>query len=140
MIENLLHSCAADNADIWTLKKEITDEAEVHELSVGKVVTNKAGKMLYTSRTPIPLYYNNQITKKIYYKHIGLYAFTTTALKTISQMPASRLEEIEMSEQLRWLDHGLTIRVHETEHEAVSVDFPEHIIKAEEFLNRRASL
>lgn len=138
IIENLLQSCATNDADIWTLKKQICDPHEVNELSVGKVVANRAGFMLYTSRTPIPLYYNTHISKRIYYKHIGLYAFTTNALRTIAQMGPSQLENIEMSEQLRWLDYGLSIRVHETQHEVVSIDFPEHIIKAEEFMRKRA--
>lgn len=137
IIQNLLQTCSHQDADIWTLKKEITDPREVDELSVGKVVTNRAGYMLYTSRTPIPHYYNQQISKKVYYKHIGLYAFTNTALQTIAQMQPSALELIEVSEQLRWLDHGLTIRVHETKHDVVSIDLPEHIHKAELFLAQR---
>ena len=45
----------------------------------------------------------------------------------------SDLEQAEKLEQLRFLQHGLKIKVHETDQEVVGIDTPQDLAKAEEF-------
>jgi 3-deoxy-manno-octulosonate cytidylyltransferase (CMP-KDO synthetase) len=65
-----------------------------------------------------------------------MYAYRSEVLKTLSFLPSTLLEQTESLEQLRWLDHGLKIKVIETEHESPAVDTLEDLQNAEQFLTR----
>ncbi|MCB1107105.1 MAG: 3-deoxy-manno-octulosonate cytidylyltransferase [Chlamydiia bacterium] len=128
MIESLL-STTDQNYDIWSLKKEIQREEEIDDPNVVKVVTDPEGRALYFSRSPIP-YDRDALEDITYYKHIGIYAFTDKALQKISTFSPSRLEQAEGLEQLRFLENGLSIQVHETPHETVGIDVPDDLARA----------
>lgn len=137
MIEELLQEC--DAADVWTLKKKIHSLEEVHSPQFAKVVCDEKGNALYFSRSPIPFYRDSKdFETQAYYKHIGLYAFSKEALNKIAAMTPSPLEQAEQLEQLRFLHHHLRIRVHETQHEVLGIDLPEHLIKAESIIAYQA--
>lgn len=127
MIEVLLQSAADDTSDIWTLKKQITDQEEVYSPHVVKVVTDLQGHALYFSRAPIPY---ERVETSIYYKHIGLYAYRASALKKIHKMCQTPLEKTESLEQLRFMEGGLKIKVHETCHDTQGIDVPEDLLVA----------
>lgn len=138
MIQELLQTVDHPGADIWTLKKKIDKEEEVYNPHVVKVVTNSLGSALYFSRSPIP-YIKEQATLKkgLYYKHIGLYAFRQSALKLIRNMPPSPLEIQESLEQLRFLENGLNIFVHETTTETIGIDHPRDLKAATEWISKK---
>lgn len=129
LIEELLQTAGKDDCSIWTLCKK-TEEAESPH--VVKVVRTHAKEALYFSRSPIP-YYRDAKTKT-YYKHVGIYAFTPDALKKIAELPPSPLEEAEKLEQLRFLQGGLKIKVHDTTQEVFGIDTPEQLEKAKKML------
>ena len=133
MINNLLQSSQNDTCDTWTLKKKIVNPEDITSPQMAKIVCNNAGRALYFSRSPIPFYREPATTEKVYYKHVGIYAFTTAALQKIASMAPSFLENAEKLEQLRFLQNNLDIRVHETDQEVVGIDFPDDVIKAEIF-------
>jgi len=139
MVANLLQSCTDDRADIWTLKKPLTDQKEVIRPNVVKVVCDANDFALYFSRSPIP--YDStmgaQKSLPLYFKHVGLYAYRTTALQKISRLKASSpLEKAEKLEQLRFLYYGLSIKVHDTTEEYIGIDLPQDLIDAEHFLEK----
>jgi 3-deoxy-D-manno-octulosonate cytidylyltransferase len=136
MIAELLQTAQTDGADVWTLKKRVSDLKEIHSPHVAKVVTDAEGNALYFSRSPIP--YHRDMKEVVYYKHIGIYAYTKNALKKLAHLPLSYLSDAEQLEQLNFLYHGLKIRVHETEHEGFGVDIPEHLEKAHEIASLRS--
>ena len=128
MIKNLLQTI--DEAyDIWSLKKEIEREEEIDDPNVVKVVTDPQDRALYFSRSPIP-YDRDGLEDVTYYKHVGIYAYTALALKQISTLSPSLLEQAERLEQLRFLENGMTIQVHETTHESLGIDIPEDLVRA----------
>ncbi|NBN99353.1 MAG: 3-deoxy-manno-octulosonate cytidylyltransferase [Flavobacteriia bacterium] len=86
---------------IGTLIIPIKDEADLHNVNRVKVVTNQYGEALCFSRNAIPS--NNYPSKVISYRHIGLYAYRSTTLTEISQLPPCEWEKSESLEQLRWL-------------------------------------
>ncbi len=135
MVLDLLGNGQDTAAQIWTLKQRITDTHEINSAQFAKVVCDTNGYALYFSRSPIPFYREND-QEKIYYKHIGMYAFTTKALSQIASIPASFLENAEKLEQLRWLQHRLLIHVNETDQLAFGIDFPQDIQKAEALLKK----
>ncbi len=128
MIENLLQS-VEKSYDIWSLRKEIENEEEIEDPNVVKVVTDIEDRALYFSRSPIP-YDRDELEDITYYKHIGIYAYTNDALKEISTLTPSSLERAEGLEQLRFLENGLGIQVHETTHESLGIDVPEDLARA----------
>ncbi|MBM3207729.1 MAG: 3-deoxy-manno-octulosonate cytidylyltransferase [Chlamydiae bacterium] len=134
-IENLLQSCDKDNADVWTLKKRLHKEEDIISPDVSKVVCDANGKALYFSRATLPFYRKVPEGKeKIYYKHVGLYAYSDNGLKKISTLQPCDLEVIEQLEQLRFLYNGMHVQVHETQYETFEIDLPEHVKRAEGLL------
>jgi 3-deoxy-manno-octulosonate cytidylyltransferase (CMP-KDO synthetase) len=132
MIDDLLRSCLQEESDIWTLKRRIVSIHDYYSPQVAKVVCDARDFALYFSRSPIPCYRDPRPDEdKIAYKHVGLYAYTTEALKKIAALSLSPHEEAEQLEQLRFLHHNLKIKVHDTEHEVFGIDLPEHLTRAE---------
>lgn len=91
-----------------TLREKITNQDEVTDPSVVKVVTDKQGRALYFSRAIIPHSLSQQAS---YYRHIGIYAYTAASLKRYVNSEPSPLEVTENLEQLRALWHGDHIHV-----------------------------
>ncbi len=135
MIEELLQSVDKSDADLWTLKKLITKPEDVTSPHIAKLVCDDRGNALYFSRSPIP-YYRDEEAGGPYYKHVGLYAYTTAVLQKIAALPPNALEEAEKLEQLRFLCHGITIKVHETSQEVIGIDRPVDLQKAEMYAAR----
>jgi len=134
-IHDLLRTCDKDGADVWTLKRQIYTEEEIGSPDVSKVVCDQKGRAMYFSRATLPYYRKVPDGKeKIYFKHVGLYAYSDNGLKKISALSPCDLEVIENLEQLRFLYHGLYVQVHETQYETLEVDLPEHLIRAERLM------
>ena len=140
MIRDLLQSCE-EPSDIWTLKKKIVNRDEVTNPHFAKVVCDHSGHALYFSRSQIPFYRDiTDFSKQVFYKHVGLYAFTRAALKKISTLQPCEIEVAEQLEQLRFLYHNLRLRVHETDYEVFGIDLPEHLARAEAHVDRLESI
>lgn len=136
MIDALLQS-VSDGSDLWTLKKRIQKEEEVDSIHFAKVVCDYSNHALYFSRSPIPCYRDGAcFEKKEIYKHVGLYAYTSEALKKIYTLKPCGLESAEQLEQLRFLYNGLKIKVHETDYEVFGIDLKEHLVKADALLSK----
>ncbi len=125
MIEDLLQTVDDERVDIWTLQRKIASEAELQTPHVVKVVTDYYSRALYFSRSVIPH------SGPIAYKHIGIYAYTAHALRKITFLPECDLEKQEKLEQLRFLYHGMHIRLHETDKETLGIDTKEELKAAE---------
>jgi len=139
MIDELLQTVDGETACIWSLKKLITHEQAL-DPNVVKAVCDNHGNALYFSRSPIPFYRETPKTEQVFYKHVGLYAYTTSALKEIASMPVSQLEIAEKLEQLRFLQYGLSICVHTTKTDVVGIDTPQDLEKAVEFAQKHGLL
>ena len=139
MIDNLAQALLDDQkVSMATVMKKIENEHEINDPHVVKVVTDKNGFALYFSRAAIPaLAINSDIQDPVYYKHIGLYAYTKDFLFTIRNLPVSRLEKMEKLEQLRVLEEGYKIKVIETKFETIGVDTPADLEKLKEYLNKQ---
>lgn len=133
MILSLLGTCESDHASIWTFKKRIKDEMSILSPHVVKVVTDINGYALYFSRSPIPYYQEDSKESYGYFKHIGLYAYTTSALEKISYFSCSPLEKAEKLEQLRFLQNNLPIKVHEVEQDIIGINTLEDLAIAEKY-------
>ena len=119
---------------IATGVRPIDEVADIHNPNVVKVVFDKNGKALFFSRSPIPFLRNEKKENWQtihFYKHIGMYAFRRETLLEITQLPPSRLEQLESLEQLRWLENGLDIFVTQLPFDSFGIDTPEDVEQAE---------
>jgi 3-deoxy-manno-octulosonate cytidylyltransferase (CMP-KDO synthetase) len=114
-----------------TFKYRITDEEEIDDPNHVKMVTDKEEFALFFSRSPIPSYFNSK-SHKIYYKHLGFYAYRRDFLAKFNSLPVGELESAEKVEALRALENGFRIKVVETPFDSVEIDRPGDIKRAEE--------
>ncbi|BDS11962.1 3-deoxy-manno-octulosonate cytidylyltransferase [Aureispira anguillae] len=122
---------------IATLAKRVTHLNDLLNSNVVKVafsnpIETGVYNALYFSRSPIPfvrdLPQEEWLAQHHFYKHIGLYAFSRSFL--IDHYPhikPSRLEAMEMLEQLSWLENGYAIRILETTIETPNIDTPKDL-------------
>ncbi len=103
-----------------------------------KVVLDRAGDALYFSRSPIP-YLRGDGLKPMFYRHQGLYGYTTKFLLQFVKWKPGLLEQAESLEQLRALENGAKIRVVLAKSAAVSVDTPEDVAAVERILSSPSS-
>jgi 3-deoxy-manno-octulosonate cytidylyltransferase (CMP-KDO synthetase) len=122
-------------AQIATVATPIRHAGDIMDPHVVKTVLDFDDNALYFSRAPIPWIRDTQQKVHVkYWKHLGLYVFQRDALLEYPTLPQGELEKIEQLEQLRWLENGWHIRVAEVPHDAVSVDIPEDVARAEKLL------
>ena len=118
---------------IGTLIRKIDNGEDLLNPNVVKVVVDQAGKAMYFSRSPIPYFrgipLDSWSDNYEYYRHIGLYAYRSSILKTILNLPPSPPEAAESLEQLRWLYNGYSIHTAVTDIETVGIDVPEDLLK-----------
>ena len=125
-----------------TLKKRIESRGELEKESVVKVVTDGHGFALYFSRAPIPFVRDEEegvFPARLYYKHIGLYAYRRDFLLRLASLPPTPLEAAEKLEQLRALENGYRIRVVETAHDSVAVDTADDLNRVREIVGASVS-
>lgn len=128
-VESLNELCTAliaSQTDIATLAVQMESKDEANDPNRVKVVFSTSGRALYFSRSTIPFARNGEPD---YFKHLGVYAYTTKALQQIQSVKASPLELTESLEQLRWLENDLTISVVVTSHDSTGIDTPEDLLK-----------
>lgn len=140
MIDSLVIALQDEKiAQMATMVKKIEDDSELTNSNVVKAVIDKNGYAIYFSRYAIPYNRTGEADPKkrpVYYKHIGMYAFTKDFLFTFRNLPNSSLENAEKLEQLRVLENGYKIKTVETKFDTIGIDRPEDIKRAEDALLR----
>ena len=139
LLADLIDPFIKSGAGMGTLKRMIDSMEDVHNPSVVKVVTDHLGNALYFSRAPIPLVRDDasrRAVEGLHYIHLGLYMYRRDTLLKLASLPTGRLEDAEKLEQLRALEHGIPIRVWETEHASLRVDTPEDVESVAEELQQ----
>jgi 3-deoxy-manno-octulosonate cytidylyltransferase (CMP-KDO synthetase) len=109
-------------------------QEDVGNSSAVKVVTDLAGSALYFSRATIP--HDRDGSNPRYFKHLGFYGYRKAALDQFCAWPESSLERSERLEQLRFLEHGVAIKVAETPFDTVGVDTEEDLKRVEAILRK----
>ena len=132
-IDQLAALIRRDDTVLATLAQPIRDTESLNNPNVVKVVFNDQGEALYFSRHSIPYVRGAETGQWLqttsFYRHIGIYAYKADTLRVIAALPQGRLEQAESLEQLRWLEHGLAIRVAVTHYDSpVSIDTPQDLL------------
>lgn len=98
-------------------------DSEADNAAVVKVVTDLDGFALYFSRHAVP--YPRNARQVQLYKHVGLYAYRRDAVQAFATWSPTPLELTESLEQLRFLEHGVRIKMSLGTAAASGVDTPE---------------
>ena len=102
-----------------------------------KVIFNNQNKAIYFSRAIIPYVRGEEWTKWLdvrnFYIHVGMYAYRSEVLGTITSLPQSSLELSESLEQLRWIENGFQIMIGLTDEPTIGIDTPEDLEEAIKF-------
>jgi 3-deoxy-manno-octulosonate cytidylyltransferase (CMP-KDO synthetase) len=135
----LLISCLSKETQLATLAIKVKSEEELFNPNSPKVIVNNHNNAIYFSRNPIPYIRGKEKsewhTNFNYLRHIGIYAYRSDILKSITKLKPSSLENAESLEQLRWLENGFSIKVQETTHDSFGIDTPEDLQKVLLMLN-----
>ena len=120
-------------ADIATLAAPIDDPADHDNPNVVKPIvawdtSGESGRALYFTRARAPS------GEGPLYHHVGIYAYTRSALKRFVSLPQSPLESREKLEQLRALEAGMRIEVARIDAVPLSVDTPADLARARKLL------
>ena len=115
--------------------QDLFNESEVF------VVFDKKKRAMYFSRSVIPhvrgVHQAHWLEHHTYFKHVGLYAYSYSALKEFANLPSSNLERVESLEQNRWIENGNDIYVELTYHETVSIDTIDDLKKVRSLLKEQ---
>lgn len=132
-LEKLLKLFDDPGVQVASLMQVIEDEETVRDPNRVKVCVDKNFNSLFFSRSVIP-YPRNNSAALVYYEHIGVYAFRKKALLQFTKWPVTPLEDAEKIECLRFLEHGIPLRMALTGYTGVSIDTPQDLEKAKTLL------
>lgn len=120
---------------ITNLISEINDIDEFNDPNVVKAVKDKAGRILYFSRSPIP--YNFKFNDRIsMWKQLGLILFNKDALEIFVKFDFSELEKVESVDMNRALENNITINAYPVSEVSHAVDIPEDILIVQELIEK----
>ncbi|ANN67670.1 3-deoxy-manno-octulosonate cytidylyltransferase [Bordetella bronchialis] len=120
------------DAAIATCASPVADAEALFNPNIVKAVCAADGRALYFSRAPIPWARDaladgerRMAPGLPAWHHVGLYAYRAGFLRRFPALPQGMLERYESLEQLRALEHGYTILVHQVaQAPAAGVDTP----------------
>jgi len=121
---------------VASLMQVMKNKNNIEDPNYVKVAVDLNNNALFFSRSMIP-YPRDGNTGIPYYEHIGIYAFRKQALLNFTQWPVSPLEAAERIECLRYLEHGISLKMVETEYMGVEIDTAEDLLKATALLTAK---
>lgn len=96
---------------IATAVAPITSYESFTNPNVVKAIIGEQSRVLYFTRSPAPLNREKPDSYEHAWRHIGIYAYSVSALRSFCSFPESELEKIEKLEQLRALSNDMPIGV-----------------------------
>ena len=126
---SVFHGPEGEKVQVASLMQEMTEEKFINDPNYVKVAVDLKGDSLFFSRSVIPFPRDRQ-APITYYEHIGVYAFRKKALMDFTSWPVSPLEASEKIECLRYLEHGIRLRMVVTSYMGVEIDTPEDLERA----------
>ncbi|MFK7872535.1 MAG: 3-deoxy-manno-octulosonate cytidylyltransferase [Oligoflexales bacterium] len=127
-LESLMEAMQQNpKSEMGTLVHETQDEKKIQSPHVVKVVRNQNDFAMYFSRSVIPHHASSAL------EHIGVYAFRRETLMRFHNLPVSKHEKIERLEQLRALDHGISLLTVNASQPSMGIDTYEELEQATEW-------
>ena len=132
---DLFKGADGDKVQVASLVQRLTDPGLIKDPNYVKVAMDLNNNALFFSRSVVPYPRNIEVDVP-YYEHIGVYAFRKQALMNFTNWPMTPLEAAEKVECLRFLEHGLPMRMAITQYMGVEIDTPEDIVRAEALMQK----
>ncbi|MFI5187949.1 MAG: 3-deoxy-manno-octulosonate cytidylyltransferase [Chitinophagales bacterium] len=132
-LEKLLKQFDDPSVQVASLMQVLKNEKEINDPNFVKVAVDQNMDSLFFSRSVIP-YPRDIEAPVIYYEHIGVYAFRKKALIDFTNWPVTPLEAAEKIECLRYLEHGIPLRMVVVDYMGIEIDTPEDLEKAASLL------
>ncbi len=141
-IDRAVETFLQKRSDMATASGPLNGLSELLNFNIVKIALGEHGNALYFSRSPMPFpreaaqrydgdpnaaIRNEPELCSIFRRHIGIYVYSREYLLEFTRMPQTRLEKIEMLEQLRALENGSTIAVAEVDEVSPGVDTREDL-------------
>ena len=125
-----------NESDVGTLASHIKDKNDITNENIVKVKTEK--KLQEDSFLPAKDFFRikKDLTNEEIYHHIGIYAFTNTALTKYVKLNRSILEKERNLEQMRIIDNKIIIKVGLSNSLPLGVDTKEDLIKVEKEMSK----
>lgn len=114
---------------VASLMQVLKEQRFIEDPNYVKVAVDLNMNSLMFSRSVIPYHRDKNMTP-VYYEHIGVYAFRKQALMNFTSWPITPLEAAEKVECLRYLEHGIPLKMVVTEYMGVEIDTPEDLKRA----------
>lgn len=143
LIDELAEAMAAGAGwDMGTAAVPIDNERDLNDPSVVKVVWGDDHRAIYFSRSVIPFDRDREygVGSRLYWRHVGIYAYRKAFLARLVATPPCTLEKVEKLEQLRALHLGAGIKVIETKSVGIGIDTPADLVRAEELMKSKGWL
>ncbi|MGC4100986.1 3-deoxy-manno-octulosonate cytidylyltransferase [Ferruginibacter sp.] len=128
-LQKLLETFKDPAVQVASLMQVLYDEKFIKDPNYVKVAVDKNMNSLMFSRSVIP-YQRDKNVAVTYYEHIGVYAFRKQALINFTNWPMTPLEAAEKVECLRYLEHGVPLKMVVTKYMGVEIDTPEDLERA----------
>ena len=122
-----------ENIQVASLMTAFSDSKTAENPNIVKVVVDNEMRSLLFSRSVIPYYRDNEPKK--FYEHIGIYAFRKHILLQFTKWLPTPLEMAEKIECLRYLEHGIPLKMVITDQAPIKIDVPEDLQRAINYLN-----
>jgi 3-deoxy-manno-octulosonate cytidylyltransferase (CMP-KDO synthetase) len=116
------------------LTKRITTTEEMEDPNTIKVVMDKNWDALYFSREPIPTRRVRAFKDIPIYKQVCIIPFRKEALLKYAALPPTPLEVAESVDMMRFLEHGIKVRMVETRQDTHAVDTPADLAMVERLM------
>jgi 3-deoxy-manno-octulosonate cytidylyltransferase (CMP-KDO synthetase) len=121
------------SVQVASLMQELTEQRLIDDENYVKVAVDMTGNALFFSRSVIP-FARNKAIRIPYYEHIGVYAFRKQALLDFTRWPVTPLEDAEKIECLRYLEHGIPLRMVIVDYMGIEIDTPDDLQRAAKLL------
>jgi len=132
-LEKLLKQFDSLSVQVASMMRIMNRQEEINDPNFVKVTVDKNMNSLFFSRSVIP-FPRNASAPLAYYEHIGVYAFRKQALLNFSSWPVTALEDAEKIECLRYLEHGIPLRMIIVDDIGIEIDTPGDLENASRFL------
>lgn len=128
-LQKLLDQFNDPSVQVASLMQVLKEQKEIDDPNFVKVAVDQNMNSLFFSRSVIP-YPRDKQTAATYYEHIGVYAFRKKALIDFTTWPVTPLEAAEKIECLRYLEHGIPLRMVVVDYMGIEIDTPEDLKRA----------
>ena len=133
-LEALLSVFKDPGVHVASLMQVMTEQQYINDENYVKVAVDLDFNSLFFSRSAIP-YPRSKDTPITYYEHIGVYAFRKQALLDFTSWKQTPLEIAEKIECLRYLEHGIKLKMVLTDYMGVEIDTPGDLERASRLIN-----